>query len=182
MSTAINHTNYRVEIWTGKEYQRTYVYSDGSRAEHNDAIRALWNDPDHNDGDKLAYRIVRVDKKRPMKPRARWSTQQRRSMDDGLSLTQMAEAGATHYFKLRTRDLTTHLDPDIKTQVPVYPVKPSGRGTASEFRLRLASLLTGATRTGEYWGWTMDKTRIHRESQLADHGFEFVEIDMEDYS
>lgn len=174
MSTAVPHTDYRVEIWNGKEYTRTYVYSDGSREEHNDAIRALWNDPDHKEGDLLAYRIVQVNKQRPMKlGRVNWATSMRRRNDDGLTLRQQAELGATYYHSLRkSRDVV---------EVPVYPVKPSGRGTASEFRMQLAFLLTGATRTNKYWGWSQEKTRRDVEAQLAGHGFRFVEVDLDDY-
>lgn len=178
--------DYRLQIWDGKKYTQTYVYSDGTREQHNDAIRALYRDPDHRDGDLLAYRIVDVSKDRTLKPARKdmnWgSTTGRRNLGDGISMKEQAQVAADHYISLRTRDLTTHLDPDIKTDVAVYPVKPSGRGVACEFRLMLASLLIGAGRTSEYWGKTIDQTRKLVEKQLADHGYTFTEVDLEDYA
>jgi hypothetical protein len=178
------HTDFRLEIWNGKSYTRTYAYSDGSRDQHNDVIRALMHSDDGLMADPklMTYRIVRCDKKRPMTGKANWATSQRRRNDDGMDIKKLAELGATHYHSLRTRDLHRHGMPGIKTEVPVYPVKPSGRGTASEFRLMLASLLTGGTRHGAFWGWSMNKTRIHVEKELADHGFRFVEVDAGDYA
>ena len=32
-----NRFDYRLQIWDGKKYIQTYVYSDGTRDQHNDA-------------------------------------------------------------------------------------------------------------------------------------------------
>lgn len=183
------HTDYRLEVWNGKEYIRTYAYSNGSRDEHNDAIRALFDGKGDDllaDPKLMTYRIVRCDKKRTMRPTRKdmnyGSFTGRRNLGDGMIMADQAQAAADFYIKLRTRDITASLDPSIKTDVPVYPVKKSGRGVASEFRLILASLLTGSERTNEYWGKSLNQTRILVEKKLADWGYTFIEVDAGDYA
>ncbi len=184
-----NHNDYRLEIWNGKEYIRTYAYSDGSRDQHNECIRALHDGKGDTllaDPKLLTFRIVRRDKKRTMRPTRKdmnWgSFTGRRNLGDGVSMAQQAQAAADFYIGLRTRDLNASLDPEYKTDVPVYPVKKSGRGIASEFRLTLATRLTGSTRTNAYWNKSLDQTRILVEKKLADFGYTFTEVNAGDYA
>jgi len=185
MNEEAKHTDYRLEVWNGKEYIRTYAYSDGSRDEHNNAIRALFDGKGDDllaDPKLMTYRIVRCDKKRTMRPTRKdmnWgSFTGRRNLGDGMIMADQAQAGADHYQRLRQRASYQ----DQLVDVPVYPVKKSGRGTACEFRLMLASILTGGERTTQYWGWSLNNTRVAVEKLLTGHGFRFIEVDTGDYA
>ncbi len=172
-----NRFDYRLQIWDGKKYIQTYVYSDGSRDQHNDAIRALWRDPEYKDK-PMAYRIVQTSKERPLKPRTpRLTTSTRITMADSIGYRAQAQAAAEHYQRIRDRG-------DIgPVQIAVFPVKPSGRGMAADFRLELARILTGQlpfTR-GAFWGKSERETREILEARLGEAGYQFVEVDLEDY-
>ena len=181
-----NHTDYRLEIWNGKEYIRTYAYSDGSRDEHNDVIRALLRSDDGllADPKLMAYRIVLVEKKRTMKPKRKdmnWgSFTSRRRNDDGIDEKQQAQVAADHYLRLRQRASYQ----DQLVEVPVYPVKKSGRGTAANFRADLARLLTKQVPMtgGTFWAKNAHQTRLILEDRLEAAGFRFIEVDLEDYA
>ncbi len=178
-----NRFDYRLQIWDGKKYIQTYVYSDGTRDQHNDAIRALWRDPEYKDK-PMAYRIVQTSKERPLKPRTpRLTTSTRITMADSIGYRAQAQAAAEHYQRLRVRDLEDHFEAGILTSIPVFPVKPSGRGMAADFRLELARILTGQlpfTR-GAFWGKSERETREILEARLGEAGYQFVEVDLEDY-
>ena len=181
-----NHTDYRLEIWNGKEYIRTYAYSDGSREEHNEVIRALMNSNEGLMADPklMTFRIVLVSRNRPMKPKVNFASSKRRRNDDGIPMEQQAQVAADHYHRLRTRDLGLHSMSGIKTDVPVYPVKPSGRGTAADFRSDLARLLTKQVpMTGDtFWAKNAHQTRLILEGRLDAAGFRFTEVDAGDYA
>ncbi len=180
-----NRFDYRLQIWDGKKYIQTYVYSDGSRDQHNDAIRALWRDPEYKDK-PMAYRIVQTSKERPLKPRTpRLTTSTRITMADSIGYRAQAQAAAEHYQRLRKRadDGLGDLAGAGLLPVHVYPVKPSGRGMAADFRLELARILTGQlpfTR-GAFWGKSERETREILEARLGEAGYQFVEVDLEDY-
>ena len=103
-------------------------------------------------------------------------------MDDGMPLSDQAQVAATHYLNLRRQRDDDEDASWTDVDVPVYPVKPSGHGTASEFRLMLASRLTGGDRSDLSYRWTTNKCHITIEKLLADHGFRFIEVDTGDYA
>ena len=187
MNEEAKHTDYRLEVWNGKEYIRTYAYSDGSRDEHNNAIRALFDGKGDDllaDPKLMTYRIVRCDKKRTMRPTRKdmnWSSiSNRRRFDDGMTVQAQAQVAAEHYQRLRQRASYQ----DQLVEIPVYPVKKSGRGIAAEFRSDLARVLTNQVpmTTETFWSKTADQTRQILEGRLAAAGYTFTEVDTGDYA
>jgi len=132
-----------------------------------------------------AYRIIDVSRNKPLprKPKANFASSKRRRLDDGIPEWQQAQAAATHYLKLRRQRDDNEDNSWTDVDVPVYPVKPSGGGTASEFRSMLAGLLTDTIRSTKdcLLGNTIESRKLN-EAKLAAHGFRFTEVALEDYA
>lgn len=168
-------THFQLQIWNGSEYiNRTTGQPDELRAHYRDSEFIL--------GYRIVDTLARDQEGRqlPMKPKANWRSRQSRPVTE---IDRQAELAAEHFHKVRTRDLQDHMNPAIKTDIDVFPVKPSGRGQSADFRMQLAGRLTGnAPRSSALY--PSDKAqRLALEAQLADHGFRFIEItNPEDYS
>lgn len=173
-------THYQLQIWNGSEYA-------GQITGQPDELRTYFRDWLHLD--YVGYRIVdtlardQAGTQLPMTGKANWASSNRRRLDDGLSVEAQAQAAADHYIKLRVRDLGDHFEAGILTQVPVFPVKPSGRGVAAEFRTLLARILTkqAPLTGGSFWAKNADETRRILEGRLVEAGYQFIEVDVEDY-
>jgi hypothetical protein len=73
--------------------------------------------------------------------------------------------------------------------IHVFPVKPSGRGHAADFRRHLAARLTTGRPDPDTPLWVgsrylhkLSDLREHYENRLAPAGFRFVEVNPADYS